>query len=308
MPAPCCCGRRPGRRSCSRSSSCSPNIYWNVANGFVTFKHTGDNITGSGFRFRPLAPFEFIGSQFILPGPLVFAAFLVVLARLRRVGAAADRLMLAFALPPLALIIVLAFVRSPNANWAAMSVISLVILVTAWWVRNGDWRWLKATLVIGLVAQAVMIAGDAFAYRISLPMLGRDADIYRRTLGWRELGARTARLAREAQVKTVTSEPRAEVASLIYYLRDEPVRVLSWPTGPDPVDDFDLTRPLTDTAPQPVLYVSTCAATERLKEYYDEVMPLGGFTTNAGPHTMRQYYAFKLSKPKRSIAALGGCN
>ena len=286
----------------------APNIYWNIANGFVTFRHTGGNITGRGFRFKPLAPFEFIGSQFILPGPLVFAAFLVILVRLAHVRVAADRLMLTFALPPLALITALAFVRSPNANWAAMSIVSLVILVAAWWVRNGEWRWLKATLVIGLVAQAAMIAGDAFAYRISLPMLGRQADIYHRTLGWRELGAHTAQLAREAQVKTVTSEPRAEVASLIYYLRNEPVRVLSWPTAPDPVDDFDLTRPLTDAAPQPVLYVSTCAATERLKAYYDEVTPLGGFTTNAGPHTTRQYYAFKLAKPRRPIAALGGCN
>jgi len=285
----------------------SPNIYWNVANGFVTLKHTGGNITGDGFRFKPLAPFEFIGSQFILPGPLVFAAFLVILARLRRVRVAADRLMLAFALPPLGLITALAFLRSPNANWAAMSIVSLVILVTARWVRNGEWRWLKATLVIGIAAQAAMIAGDAFAYRISLPMLGRQADIYHRTLGWRELGSRAAQLAREAQAKTVTSEPRAEVASLIYYLRNEPVRVLSWPTSTEPVDDFDLTRALTQAAALPVLYVSSCAAIERLKDYYDEVTPLGGFTTSAGPHTTRQYYAFKLAKPRHPIAALGDC-
>ena len=285
----------------------SPNIYWNVANGFVTLKHTGGNITGDGFRFKPLAPFEFIGSQFILPGPLVFAAFLVILARLRRVRVAADRLMLAFALPPLGLITALAFLRSPNANWAAMSIVSLVILVTARWVRNGEWRWLKATLVIGIAAQAAMIACDAFAYRISLPMLGRQADIYHRTLGWRELGSRAAQLAREAQAKTVTSEPRAEVASLIYYLRNEPVRVLSWPTSTEPVDDFDLTRALTQAAALPVLYVSSCAAIERLKDYYDEVTPLGGFTTSAGPHTTRQYYAFKLAKPRHPIAALGDC-
>ena len=37
----------------------SPNLYWNIANDFVTFRHTGDNITGDGLRLRPLAALGF---------------------------------------------------------------------------------------------------------------------------------------------------------------------------------------------------------------------------------------------------------
>lgn len=286
----------------------APNIWWVVANGFVTFKHTGGNISGSGFRFRPPGPLEFLVSQFIIPGPIVYAAFLVLLVRAcRKWIAQRDKLMLAFAVPPLALITVLALVRSPNANWAAPAVITMVIVVTAMWVRNGEWRWIKASVAIGLVAQAMMIAGDAFAYRITLPFLGRNGDLYHRTLGWRELGDKAAALAVGAQAQTVTSEPRAEVAALIYDLRDTPLRVLSWPQSAAPVDQFDLTRRLTDKAPQPVLYISQCAASARLDEFYGDVNPLGGFTTTAGPHTTRQYYAFKLAQPKKPIAPLGPC-
>ena len=48
----------------------SPNIYWNVANGFVTLRHTGDNITGSGLQFRPGRAAEFFSAQFAVAGPL----------------------------------------------------------------------------------------------------------------------------------------------------------------------------------------------------------------------------------------------
>ncbi|MDI3469462.1 MAG: hypothetical protein OJF62_001525 [Pseudolabrys sp.] len=286
----------------------APNLWWVVSNGFVTFRHTGGNITGSGFQFHPFGPVAFLASQFILPGPLVYAAFLALVARaVREHIAQPDKVMLAFAVPPLALIAALGFARNPNANWAAMAVIAMVVVVTALWVRGGEWRWIKVSIAIGLAVQALMIAGDAFAYRISIPGLGHNADLYHRTLGWRELGVKTAALARAAQAKTVTSEPRAEVASLIYYLRDDPVQVLSWSQSKEPADHFDLTRALTDKAPQPVLYIGACAKPGRLKQFYGEVTPLGEFTTTAGPHTTRRYYAFKMAQPKRPIAPLGPC-
>jgi hypothetical protein len=174
-------------------------------------------------------------------------------------------------------------------------------------VRSGAWRWIKASIAIGLAVQALMIAGDAFAYRISIPGFGHNSDLYHRTLGWRELGIKTAALARAAQAKTVTSEPRAEVASLIYDLRNTPLTVLSWSQSKEPADHFDLTRALTDKAAQPVLYIGACAKPGRLEQFYGEVTPLGEFTTTAGPHTTRRYYAFKLAQPKRPIAPLGPC-
>ena len=63
----------------------SPNIYWNFANDFVTVKHTGDNITGGGLRFRPLdARGVRRRRNSRVAGPLVFAAFLVILVQAAR--------------------------------------------------------------------------------------------------------------------------------------------------------------------------------------------------------------------------------
>ncbi len=242
----------------------SPNIYWNLANGLVTFKHTGGNITGDLMRFQPKDMLDFAAAQFAVAGPVVFATFLILLVRMfsGRIERP-DRLMLAFAIPVLGLITALSAFRPANANWAAPSILSMIIVAVAWWVRNGQRHALRATITIGLLAQALLLVGDAYAYRISIPVMGRNIDVYRRTLGWREFGRHAAELARANHAPTVVAEGRGEVAELIYDLRDEPVRTLSWPESEIPEHQFDLTRALDNSAAEPVLFVSTCPVVSR---------------------------------------------
>jgi hypothetical protein len=174
-------------------------------------------------------------------------------------------------------------------------------------VRTARWRWLGVTLGIGLFMQAALLAGDAYADRITVPALGRKADLYQRTLGWRGLGEQAARLARMAGAPTVAAEGRGEVAALIYYLRNEPVRALSWPVSVTPQHQFDLTRALSGSEAEPVLFISRCPIASRLGVFYREVTPLGAFSVSSGPSSMRQYHAFKLAKRRRPIGPLGPC-
>ena len=286
----------------------SPNIYWNIANGFVTLKHTGDNISGDGMQFRPGRAGEFFGAQFGVAGPIVFATFLIILVRMWRIGITRqDRLMLAFAVPTLALITALSFFRGANANWAAPAILSMTVVAAAWWARNRQSYALWLTVAIGVIVQAALLVGDAYAYRITVSALGRSADIYKRTLGWRELGERTAALTRSTQAPTVAAEGRAEVAELIFYLRNEPVRTLSWPIHKTPDDQFDLTRPIDNFTAEPVLFVSQCPFASRLKRFYREVQPLGPIDVRTGPTTSRQFHAFRLVGRQRPIEPLGYC-
>src|SRR5262249_19776929 len=109
-----------------------PNLYWNLTHGLATFRHTGDNIQGSGFKINPLRAFEFIGSQFAVFGPILFAVLLAGFARMASPKLPrADRLMLAFALPPLLLITITAIMSRAFANWAATAFISGSIVVVA---------------------------------------------------------------------------------------------------------------------------------------------------------------------------------
>ncbi len=53
---------------------------------------------------------------------------------------------------PLALIVALSFVRQTHGNWAALAMPAMTILAIAWWLRTERWRWLAASLVLGVVA------------------------------------------------------------------------------------------------------------------------------------------------------------
>jgi hypothetical protein len=285
----------------------APNVYWNVENGFVTFRHTGENIQGGGLQLNPLKALEFVAAQFAVFGPVVFAVLLVLFGRWKSAALTpADRLMLAFALPPLLLVTVVGLFRSPHANWAAPAFISAAVVVTAVLVRRRQWGWLKAGLAIGVAVQAVLLVGDALADRIALPLL-RKGDVYERTLGWRALGQETDRLAQAAGARTVATERRDDMASLLYYLRDKGVAVRNWPRRLEPDNHFAISHPLAQQDAAPVLLVTRCAKPEGLDRDYATVTPLGGFAATSGPNSARQYYAYALSGPRGAIRPLGGC-
>jgi 4-amino-4-deoxy-L-arabinose transferase-like glycosyltransferase len=285
----------------------TPNILWNLDNGLVTLRHTGDNIQGDGLALSPAKGFEFIAAQFLVFGPITCAVMLLAMLRMNAPETSrADRLMLAFAIPPLVLVMFVAFTTRAQANWAAPSFISAVIVAVAILIRRGAWNWLVASLGIGLAAQALLLAGDAMATRLTMPWLA-NGDVYHRTLGWRALGERAGGLARQSGARTIASDERDGEASLMYYWRDQPEGVLAWQVTAVPDHQFDLTRGLSDTAPLPILFVSRCGNSNRLARQFSEVEPLGTFETATGPASVRRYFAFKLDGRRGPLQPLGGC-
>ena len=286
-----------------------PNAIWNAQNGFVTLQHVGHNIQGEGAAFNPLRGLEFVASQFAVFGPVTFSVLLVVCVRMFKpdIGRA-DRLMLCFAIPTLALVTVTAFVTRANGNWAAPAFISANVLVAAVLVRHAAWRWIAVSIAIGVAAQVVLPIGDANARRISMPWLGlAKPDLYARTMGWRSLGEEVDKLARATGARTIAAQQRDVVASLLYYQRDTGRPVLSWPAGAVANHHFDLTRRLTAAAPGPVLFVSSCGSVEPFAKHYRSVEPVGRLQARTGPTSSRSYFAVKLSDPSGEIGPLTGC-
>ena len=287
----------------------APNLLWNLHNGLVTFGHTRAVVNAEqSFGLHPNNALEFLAAQFAVIGPVVFAVLLVYLARIRSPSLSApDRLMLAFAIPPLALITVTALLAKAYANWAATSAISAIVLAAAVLTRRQAWAWLRVSIVIGAIAQLMFLAGDAFATRISLSLLPEaQRDVYRRTLGWRAFAEEAGKLARKIGAATIAGDERNQLGALYYYLREEPVKILAWPS--DESVSFDLTRPLTETAAEPILLVTICPEPARHLARYAAVEPLGSFTAASGPTTSRTYFAFKLAQPRGAIGPLPLCS
>jgi len=282
----------------------APNLIWNATHNFATLRQTWGNITGDELHLNPLGALAFFGAQFGVYGPVAFATFLLVLAcpsrfRLER----ADRIMIAFAVPPLAVVSVGAMVTSAEANWAAPTGLSIIIVTAALLVRQRRWRWLQTSLAIGIGLQIVLATGDAFADRISLSFLP-NPDVYHRTMGWKALSSLVRQRASATGSRSIAADQPDVVASLRYYLRDDPWTIFSEPDGTKAATQSDRDRALTTDAAEPILYISGGCVPERLARYYSSVETLGLIEAPTGPHSSRRYCVFKLSGARGTIAPL----
>jgi 4-amino-4-deoxy-L-arabinose transferase-like glycosyltransferase len=286
----------------------APNVAWNALNGLATVKHTGLNIEGDGFELSIGKGLEFILSQFVVIGPVVFGIFLVLIVRMPwRTLPRADRLLMSFATPPLVLVTVVAFAHGANANWAAPAFVPAAVVATAVMVRRKLWGLLTASLCIGLAAQLLLAIGDIMADRLTLPLLGKNADIYRKTMAGRSLGEAVGGFARRFETPTVVAEEHYELSLLLYYLRNDHLHAFLWPSGAAPESYYDVEYVLLNDAPRPILLVSQCPVAARLAQYYEDVEPLGRFDIRTGPTSARFFFAFKLDRPRGPIGPLAKC-
>ena len=87
----------------------SPNFWWNWGNGFVSYLHVKDNAGIDEAFFHPDAFFEFFGSQLAVFGPLLFAGLIFLSASPRFLAEPPARVLAAFALPTLVMMLAVSF-------------------------------------------------------------------------------------------------------------------------------------------------------------------------------------------------------
>lgn len=236
-----------------------PNLVWNYTNSFATFSHTADNAKWAGSLLHPVKALEFFGAQFGVFGPILFGSLLVIVWRAwKQRLPESDRLLLAFSVPIIAVIVVQAFISRAHGNWAASAYVAACVLVVATMVREGAWGWLKGSFVVNVAAMILIAAGTITAGHITLPFA---PDPFARILGWRAVAEATqAELAKAKSqgqpFAAVVTINRSVIAELLYYMRDGSTPVLAWRRGARPHNHFELTRPLTSDTTGRVLLVT----------------------------------------------------
>ncbi len=283
----------------------TPNVLWNAHNGFATASATADYVHKSLSFDEPLG---FLAAQFGVAGPVTFGTLLVLFAYFgSRNLNGDDRAMLAFAVPPLVIILLNgAWSGAANANWAAPALVSAFIVTTAILVRARYWRTLGLGLALGVVAQAALLAGDTVADRLTIPFLGDDGDVYERVTGWEDLGDKAEALAAASGAASVAVDRRWEEATLNYYLRDD-LPVYIWTESGRPTNHFEKTYGLTAAAAEPIVFISHCPGANRFTRHFDSVADLGPFTIATGPTSSHLYYAFLLSGAHKPLGVLRPC-
>jgi len=252
----------------------APNLLWNAAHGFATFSHTAANASWRGLPIHAGAALEFLGAQFGTFGPILFATLLVVAwAALRRGCAQPACRLLAFSLPVLALITAQALFSRALANWAAVAYPAATLLVTAVLLHA---RPRLFRLSLGLHLGVALALALAFVFAPSLAQLGQpQTNPLVRLLGWRELATVTKELAAAQGANAILTDDREVTAEFLYYLRDAQLPILVWRYGPKPRDHFEMTRPYTPSAPEPLLLVTPRMIPKQMTEHFGAVTPAG---------------------------------
>jgi hypothetical protein len=238
----------------------APNILWNLSNGFATFSHTADNAGWGGSLFHWKDALEFLLGQFGVAGPVIFGAFLwICIAWMRQPGGwlkldDREKLLLAFSVPVLVLMLTQSFISRAHANWAAFAYIAVTVLVTAAMLRMNWTRLFRASMGLHIAIMLLLGIGGMLAGNFA--SLG-VRDPYSRVLGWRAIADAAITKARDGGFRAIATDRRALAASLLYYLRDADIPVTAFMHNRKrPRDHFELTRPVTNDTPRPILLVS----------------------------------------------------
>jgi 4-amino-4-deoxy-L-arabinose transferase-like glycosyltransferase len=267
----------------------SPNFWWNWSNGFVSYLHVKDNAGIDEPLFHPDAFFEFFGSQFAVFGPLLFAGLIFLAASPRFLTELPARLLAAFALPTLVMMLAVSFLSRANANWAAPAFVSATVLVVAWALRRG-WRNLVIfSIALHLAAVTVLFTGrDALAaFGVGLPA---KYDPLSRLRGWRTLGTAVGAALAAHPGFILFADDRETLAALIYYVHPHPFDAVKWKLKSGlPKDQWELANGLPEHRGGNFLLVSEHSLIPEMSPSFASIDRLEPLVIPVGPGDFRAY-------------------
>lgn len=264
----------------------APNIAWNLTHGMSTVGHTLDNVgwvrsSAPLSSLNPSGLAEFFVSQFAVFGPILFATLLLIALRPRLTG---NGWLLAFAIPPVAIVLVQALLSRAYANWAVTAYFAATLLVVPLLLSRAP-RLLWATLAIhGAVAIALPLA-TTLAPSLTL---GREKPLLARYLGRADLSRQAIGLAGFQGISTVIAADRDVLADLFYTGQDSGLTFRSILPKGKPQSYYQQTRAIRTDDPGPVLAIlrkpPKCAGVlaSRINE----------FTTKGGAYEGSGYAAY----------------
>lgn len=229
----------------------SPNVIWNIFNGFSTLEHTLDNAdwvrdpgTRAGLNLASLG--SFLGSQFAVFGPVLFAGLLWLTVLAKR-AVPEQRILLIFALPIVGLVCGQALLSKAYANWAAAAYLAGTVAVVPWLTRG----WLVASFVVnGALALALPLMG---VFADSFVLGGKP--VLARYLGRTGMSQQIIDTANAQGLNSVVAENRDVLADLFYTGRDSGLAFYAVPASGRASNHYALKYPF-QGGTGPVLFVA----------------------------------------------------
>ena len=169
-----------------------PVIIWNWQQDWISFTYQLKHGLSSS-RLRPGLIFEYLGSQNLVAGPVIFIAGVFAAVSYFRSKDSKKIFLASFSVPIIAIFIFTALKRNPGANWPAFAYFAFTIMTSQYLLENMT-SFKKKVLIAGISLNIVLSAlvGLHAAYSIvpiyKFSQAAAVADATNWFRGWKSLG------------------------------------------------------------------------------------------------------------------------
>ena len=227
-----------------------PNIIWNYFNNFHTINHLSSNAVIDAPSYSLFGSLAFLIAQIAILGPLLFIVFILTAYNIKRLNKLSIFL-LYFIFPIYLLMFIQGFFSEANANWAASALPAITILCGYFLSKR-----IKFAVLTIFSNFFICIFILIVSFNGNLIFLDLKSDPLRKLKGWNILSEDLKDTISKKKSDVVLVDRRGIAAELIYYLRNENIKIRVPESSKSPSNHYQLHYPLTDKENKIFYYAS----------------------------------------------------
>ena len=227
-----------------------PNIIWNYFNNFHTINHLSSNAVIDAPSYSLFGSLTFLVAQIAILGPLLFIVFVFTAYNIERLNKLSIFLLF-FIFPVYILMIIQGFFSEANANWAASALPAITILCGYFLSKR-----IKFAVVTIFSNLLICIFILIVSFNGNLIFFDLKSDPLRKLKGWNILSEDLKDTISKKKSDIVLVDRRGIAAELIYYLRNENIKIRVPESSKSPSNHYQLHYSLTDKENKIFYYAS----------------------------------------------------
>ena len=226
----------------------TPNLVWNVDNGFVTIIHLSENANLSLPSYSFDGVIDFWQAQIFVFGPLSLVCFFSAIFKWQK----HSLFLLIFCIPVLVIISIQAYLKESNANWAIVAYPAATLLVAGWLGNFSRNTLSSATISINFLISIIVICVTVTG---QLGKLTPESDPLRRVRGWQALASDLETQIKINNIKTIIADRRATAAILKWYFHKDQLHITVYDSDNNPQNHFELKFNYNASLPSPIVAI-----------------------------------------------------
>ena len=278
----------------------SPVLWWNQRHAWISAGQLGDrgHVHESGFHAATLL--DFLSMQSIVVSPLIFVILIgiAVMAIVRwtkdRMANEGDLLLLFLFLSVFLFYLVVALHIRCEANWPAVSYLSLIALLAGRWVNGSFTTAGRGLIAAGFVLGWVLTVALHDTAVLHLPP---HVDPMTRTAGWSGLAADFDQLRQQQQADVLVADAYKEASVISFALPTRPF-IYVLPHSP-PANQFDFWPSFPTAAPHRILWLTTQGSSRKMEGKFRSITPVESIQVWYRGQLLRNYHVYLCLNPGR---------